>query len=148
MSIENIFGMAGGAMDAQSKRLALAVENIANADVLAGDQANAYKAKRVNFATILEHQVHSDNRRTAGGIRIDEVYEDDKVVPQAQAEEMVAALEEAQLPYGYILFEGEAHGFRKAESIERALEAELGFYGRVLGFVPAGEIEAPEVKHL
>ena len=46
MSIENIFGMAGGAMDAQSKRLALAVENIANADVLAGDQANAYKAKR------------------------------------------------------------------------------------------------------
>ncbi len=81
MSIENIFGMAGGAMDAQSTRLALAVENIANADVLAGDQANAYKAKRVNFATILEHQVHSDNRRTAGGIRIDEVYEDDKVVP-------------------------------------------------------------------
>ena len=81
MSIENIFGMAGGAMDAQSKRLALAVENIANADVLAGDQANAYKAKRVNFATILEHQVHSGNRRTAGGIRIDEVYEDDKVVP-------------------------------------------------------------------
>ena len=81
MSIENIFGMAGGAMDAQSKRLALAVENIANADVLAGDQASAYKAKRVNFATILEHQVHSDNRRTAGGIRIDEVYEDDKVVP-------------------------------------------------------------------
>ena len=81
MSIENIFGMAGGAMDAQSKRLALAVENIANADVLAGDQANVYKAKRVNFATILEHQVHSDNRRTAGGIRIDEVYEDDKVVP-------------------------------------------------------------------
>jgi flagellar basal-body rod protein FlgC len=81
MSIENIFGMAGGAMDAQSKRLALAVENIANADVLAGDQANAYRAKRVNFATILEHQVHSDNRRTAGGIRIDEVYEDDRVVP-------------------------------------------------------------------
>jgi len=81
MSIENIFGMAGGAMDAQSKRLALAVENIANADVVAGDQANAYRAKRVNFATILEHQVHSDNRRTAGGIRIEEVYEDDKVVP-------------------------------------------------------------------
>ncbi|MAW46671.1 MAG: flagellar basal body rod protein FlgC, partial [Gammaproteobacteria bacterium TMED30] len=51
MSLENIFGMAGGAMDAQSKRLALAVENIANSDVLAGDQASAYKAKRVNFAT-------------------------------------------------------------------------------------------------
>ena len=39
----NIFGMAGGAMDAQSKRLALAVENIANADVLAGDQGSLTK---------------------------------------------------------------------------------------------------------
>ena len=60
MSLENIFGMAGGAMDAQSKRLALAVENIANADVLAGDQGSAYKAKRVNFATILQHQARDD----------------------------------------------------------------------------------------
>jgi flagellar basal-body rod protein FlgC len=65
MSLENIFGMAGGAMDAQSKRLALAVENIANADVLAGDQ----------------HQARDDRHETAGGIRIDDVYEDDKVVP-------------------------------------------------------------------
>jgi flagellar basal-body rod protein FlgC len=81
MSLENIFGMAGGAMDAQSKRLALAVENIANADVVAGDQATAYKAKRVNFATILQHQVHGDSGKTAGGVRIEEVYEDDKVVP-------------------------------------------------------------------
>lgn len=81
MSLENIFGMAGGAMDAQSKRLALAVENIANADVVAGDQATAYKAKRVNFATILQHQVHGGSGKTAGGVRIEEVYEDDKVVP-------------------------------------------------------------------
>ena len=81
MSLENIFGMAGGAMDAQSKRLALAVENIANADVLAGDQGSAYKAKRVNFATILQHQARDDRRETAGGIRIDDVYEDDEVVP-------------------------------------------------------------------
>jgi flagellar basal-body rod protein FlgC len=81
MSLENIFGMAGGAMDAQSKRLALAVENIANSDVLAGDQALAYKAKRVNFATILQHQARDDRRETVGGIRIDEIYEDNKVVP-------------------------------------------------------------------
>ena len=81
MSLENIFGMAGGAMDAQSKRLALAVENIANSDVLAGDQASAYKAKRVNFATILQHQARDDRRETVGGIRIDEIYDDNTVVP-------------------------------------------------------------------
>ena len=72
MSLENIFGMAGGAMDAQSKRLALAVENIANADVLAGDQGSAYKAIRVNFATILQHQARDDrapaNEREAGHV--------------------------------------------------------------------------------
>ena len=81
MSLERILGMAGGAMDAQSKRLSLAVENIANSDVVSGDKETAYKAKRVNFATILDHQVQADRRETAGGVRVDEVFEDDKVVP-------------------------------------------------------------------
>ena len=47
---------------------------------------------------------------------------------------MVEALKEKGLPYAYVLFEGEQHGFRKAESIRRALEAELSFYAQVLGF--------------
>ena len=81
MSLERILGMAGGAMDAQSKRLALAVENIANSDVVAGDKETAYKAKRVNFATILDNQVQADRRETAGGVRVDKVFEDNKVVP-------------------------------------------------------------------
>ena len=66
MSLEKILGMAGGAMDAQSKRLSLAVENIASSDVVSGDKETAYKAKRVNFATILDHQVQADRRETAG----------------------------------------------------------------------------------
>ena len=73
--------MAGGAMDAQSKRLALAVENISNSDVVAGSEEAAYRAKRVNFATILDGQVKDSKRETLGGVRIDEVYEDEKVVP-------------------------------------------------------------------
>ena len=58
MSLERILGMAGGAMDAQSKRLSLAVENIANSDVVSGDKETAYKAKRVNFATILRSKFY------------------------------------------------------------------------------------------
>ena len=81
MSLERIIGMAGGAMDAQSKRLALAVENISNSDVVAGSEEAAYRAKRVNFATILDGEVKDAKRETLGGVRIDEVYEDDKVVP-------------------------------------------------------------------
>ena len=70
---------------------------------------------------------------------------DDRVVPPAQAEIMVEALKRKSLPYAYVLFEGEQHGFRKAESKRRALEAELSFYAQVLGFerddVPTLQIE-------
>ena len=45
-------------------------------------------------------------------------------------------------------FEGEQHGFRKAENIIRAEEAELYFYGRVWGFTPADEIEPVEIENL
>ncbi len=42
------------------------------------------------------------------------------------------------IPHAYLLFEGEQHGFRKAETVVAALEAELSFYGQVLGFTPPG----------
>ncbi len=67
--------------------------------------------------------------------------EEDEVVPPAQAEIMVRALEANGLPYAYLLFPGEQHGFRKAETIVRATEAELSFYGQILGFTPADPIE-------
>ena len=70
---------------------------------------------------------------------------DDMVVPQAQAEMMCDALRAQGTPYAYILFEGEGHGFRKAENQIRSLEAELSFYGQVLGFVPAGSLEMVEI---
>ncbi len=62
---------------------------------------------------------------------------DDRVVPPAQAEVMVEALRAKDVAVEYVTFAGEAHGFRRAESIRRAAEAELSFYGRVLGFTPA-----------
>ena len=43
--------------------------------------------------------------------------------------------------YAYLLFEGEQHGFRKAENIVRSREAELSFYAQILGFEPGDEIE-------
>ncbi len=52
----------------------------------------------------------------------------DPVVPPDQAEKMVRALRRCKTPAGYLLFADEGHGFKKAESIERALDAELYFY--------------------
>ena len=73
---------------------------------------------------------------------------DDKVVPPNQAEAMVAALEEKGLPVAYLLFQGEGHGFRKAENVRAALEAELSFYGQVFGFEPAGGIAKVKIENL
>ncbi|MCG2585095.1 prolyl oligopeptidase family serine peptidase [Massilia sp. TS11] len=64
---------------------------------------------------------------------------DDKVVPPQQSEAMAAALRARGLPVAYVALEGEGHGFRKAESIVRTLEAELYFYQRVLALpLPPG----------
>jgi len=70
---------------------------------------------------------------------------EDEVVPPAQAEEMVTALKENGVPHAYLAFEGEQHGFRRAETVIRCLEAELSFYGQVFGFEPADEIDPIEL---
>jgi dipeptidyl aminopeptidase/acylaminoacyl peptidase len=62
---------------------------------------------------------------------------EDAVVPPNQAELMVEALRRNGLPVAYLTFEGEQHGFRKAETIQTVLRAELAFYGRIFGFTPA-----------
>ena len=58
---------------------------------------------------------------------------DDKVVPPNQSEMMAAAVRKKGLKVKYVTFEGEQHGFRKAENIIRALEEELAFYRDVFG---------------
>jgi dipeptidyl aminopeptidase/acylaminoacyl peptidase len=73
---------------------------------------------------------------------------EDKVVPPAQAEAMAAALDAKGIPYAYLPFEGEQHGFRQAAHIRRALEAELYFYGRVFGFELADPVEPVPIANL
>ncbi|HKF83901.1 MAG TPA: S9 family peptidase [Solirubrobacterales bacterium] len=73
---------------------------------------------------------------------------EDMVVPPNQAETMAAALERNGVPYAYLPFEGEQHSFRKAETNIRCLEAELYFYGRIMGFEPAGDPEPVEIVGL
>jgi dipeptidyl aminopeptidase/acylaminoacyl peptidase len=73
---------------------------------------------------------------------------EDRVVPPSQAERMVEALRAKDLPMAYLAFEGEQHGFRKAETIQRTLEAELYFYSRVFRFPLAEPIEPVEIENL
>jgi dipeptidyl aminopeptidase/acylaminoacyl peptidase len=70
---------------------------------------------------------------------------EDEVVPPSQTETMVAALKQNGVPHAYLAFEGEAHGFRRSETEIRCLEAELYFYGRILGFEPADQLQPVEI---
>jgi dipeptidyl aminopeptidase/acylaminoacyl peptidase len=74
--------------------------------------------------------------------------EDDKTVPPNQAKTMVEAMAARGLPVAYYSFPGEGHGFRKAETLRRALELELDFYGRVFGFTAPGLRERVEIANL
>ena len=73
---------------------------------------------------------------------------EDKIVLPNQAERMVEALKFKEVPVAYVPFEGEQHGFRRAENIKRTLEGELYFYSRIFGFTPADEIEPVEIENL
>ena len=73
---------------------------------------------------------------------------DDKVVPPAQSEVIVKALEQRGIPHAYIAFAGEGHGFRKSENVKRALEAHLSFLAQIFGFEPADELEPIEIESL
>jgi dipeptidyl aminopeptidase/acylaminoacyl peptidase len=63
---------------------------------------------------------------------------DDPIVPPAQSEAIAADLAAYGIPHAYLAFEGESHGFRKAETVIACLEAEIAFYGEVFGFTPPG----------
>lgn len=73
---------------------------------------------------------------------------EDKVVPPSQSQMMADAVRTKGLPVAYVTFEGEQHGFRKAENIVRALESELYFYGKVFGFTPADPLAPVPIDNL
>ena len=73
---------------------------------------------------------------------------DDRVVPPSQSEQLIEALERNGVPYAYLAFEGEGHGFRKRENLLRAPTATLSFLALIFGFEPADDVEPVEIKNL
>jgi dipeptidyl aminopeptidase/acylaminoacyl peptidase len=73
---------------------------------------------------------------------------EDRVVPPDQSETMADALRQKGVPVAYVPFEGEQHGFRRASSVRRALEAELHFYASIFGFELAEPVEPVSIDNL
>ena len=73
---------------------------------------------------------------------------DDKVVPPNQSQQMVAALRKKGIPVAYLEFAGEGHGFRRADNMVRALEAEYQFFCRIFEIEPAEHLPVLEIENL
>jgi len=72
---------------------------------------------------------------------------DDPVVPPSQTQAMVAALDANRVPHAALFYEGEQHGFRRAEHIRRTVEAQLTFVGEVLRITPADDLAPLDIRH-
>ncbi len=73
---------------------------------------------------------------------------EDMVVPPNQARTFADAARAKGLPVAMIMFEGEGHGFRRAENIVGAQQAALSFLGRVFGFTPADDLPPLIIENL
>jgi dipeptidyl aminopeptidase/acylaminoacyl peptidase len=74
--------------------------------------------------------------------------DDDPVVPPAQSQLMFDVVRNQGLPTALLRFAGEGHGFRRAETLKRALEAELDFVARVFHFAPNDDLEPISIENL
>jgi len=77
MSFENIFGVAGTALNAQITRMNATASNLANAGAIAGTEKEAFRAKRAVFKTLMEEQQTHGGAAYVGGVKVDRI-EDDK----------------------------------------------------------------------
>jgi flagellar basal-body rod protein FlgC len=81
MAIDRIMNIAGSAMNAQLVRLNTTASNLANASVLATTPDEAFRARKPVFATILADSLQNQVE-TAGGVRVEGIMQDGKVVKQ------------------------------------------------------------------
>ena len=73
---------------------------------------------------------------------------EDTVVPPQQAQMLADAARRRHLPVALIMFEGEGHGFRRAETIKAATEAQIYFLGQIFSFQPADPVPEIPIENL
>ena len=76
MSLNNIFGIAGTALNAQMVRMNATASNMANSGTIASSEADAFKAKRPVFETLLNQQMTTQGAQFVGGVRVSGMVDD------------------------------------------------------------------------
>lgn len=103
----------------------------------------AYPAERETY--IERSPIHHVDRLDSSMLLLQGL--DDKVVPPNQATTMAEAVRQKGLPVAHIEYDGEGHGFRRAETVQHATLSELAFFGRVFRFVPADDTPTIEIMN-
>jgi flagellar basal-body rod protein FlgC len=76
MSINNIFGIAGSALNAQMVRMNSTASNLANASTVASSAEEAFRAKKPIFQALLSEQQTNQGSQYVGGVKVAELIED------------------------------------------------------------------------
>ena len=76
MALDQIFGISGSALNAQSVRMNAIASNLANAGTVAGSDKEAFRAKRAVFKTIMEEQGPQQDGSYAGGVKVQQIMDD------------------------------------------------------------------------
>ena len=76
MALDQIFGIAGSALNAQSVRMNTIASNLANAGTVAGTEQDAFRGKRTVFKAIMDQQLAPQDGSYQGGVRVKEIKDD------------------------------------------------------------------------
>jgi flagellar basal-body rod protein FlgC len=80
MALDNIFGIAGSALNAQTVRMNTTASNLANAGTVASSDKDAFRGKRVTFQTIMETQINANDLANKGGVKVSAISDDPKSI--------------------------------------------------------------------
>ena len=76
MGMDNIFGIAGTALNAQLTRMNATASNLANAGTVATTEKDAFRGKRAVFKALVDEQMTNAGAAYVGGVKIDRMAED------------------------------------------------------------------------
>ncbi|WP_299514692.1 flagellar basal body rod protein FlgC [uncultured Limnohabitans sp.] len=76
MSMDNIFGIAGTALNAQLTRMNATASNLANAGTVSTNEADAFRAKRPVFKALIDEQMTNNGAPYVGGVKVDRMADD------------------------------------------------------------------------
>ena len=76
MQLDNVFGIAGTALNAQAVRMNATASNLANAGTVASTEKEAFRAKRPVFKALVDAQMTHNGAPYVGGVKIDRMVDD------------------------------------------------------------------------